>query len=192
MKNLYESILDIEDTVDNMENTALEAISLEWVQKHIHGIKGKKLVRIGAQPTQTNKGEIMLNRCYDFEYPSNGRYAMYEITQKDKNFPEGLPQIKYMHKVQISGFKGEEFPKNLLPYQFDILIIRDCPNLKTLPPIQKKLLIFSVMDCPKLKDTSIFPEEVTDIFKWVDNGVEIKKNRINRFFKNPAKKIILQ
>jgi hypothetical protein len=191
MKNLYESILDIDDTMDNMENTALDAVGVEWVQKHIYGVGNKTLVLTGPQKVQTNKGDITLDRCYDFEWQSSGRYAMYEINAKDKNFPEKLPQIKYIHKVQISGFKGEEFPKNLLPYQFDILIIRDCPNLKTLPPMQKKVLIFSVMDCPKFKDTSAFPEEVIDIFKWLDNGVEIKKNKMNKYLKNTPQKIII-
>ena len=97
MKNLYESILDIDDTMDNMEDAALEASSIEWVQKHIYNIGNPTLVLIGSQRVQTNKGDITLDRCYDFEWQYNGRNALYEITAKDKNFPERLPQLKYMH-----------------------------------------------------------------------------------------------
>lgn len=189
MKNLYESILDIEDTMTNMEDAALEAASLEWLKKHT-GDKEWDQYKY-AISVQTNRGEIVLDRCYTLSRECYRKYSTLTVTEKDKTLPEHLPQVDYIDSVRINGFKGEEFPKNLLPYQFDILIIRDCPNLKTLPPMQKKVLIFSVMDCPKLKDTSAFPEEVIDIFKWLDNGVEIRKSKLSRYLKNTPQKIII-
>jgi hypothetical protein len=189
MKNLYESILDIEDTMTNMEDEALEAAFLEWLKKHT-GDKEWDQYKY-AISVQTNRGEIVLDRCYTLSRQCYRKYSTLTVTEKDKTLPEHLLPVDYIDSVRINGFKGEEFPKNLLPYDFRSLITRDCPNLKTLPPMPHSVEIFSVMDCPKLKDPNIFPDEVRGTFKWVNNGFEIKKNKINKYFKSAPLKIIL-
>lgn len=178
-----ESILDDEEEIMNKADlSASRSANAEWMKAHGCDAGFSSVL---SNPTRyPNLIDI------DTETWILDMNSLY-IGKKDKKIPEYL-YIRELGKLVLSEYPGETIPTfggklNTVK----TLIIRDCPNLKSLVGCPPHVTTLSVSGCPNIKSLNGCSPDISKSFKFINNGISLKPKDINRVCKNvPKDKII--
>lgn len=186
MKSIIESILDIDDTMDQADETIKANLELTsaaaWLTQH--GCKN-----VEKYLDMKNNNRPGWERYIDAK---EGYWkldaASIMITAKDKTIPDYV-KIGTIGNLSIQGWTGKSVPFPRITV-LDALSIRNCPNLDSLEGCPVMVRKFAVSGCPKLKSLDGAPSTVIETFKAINNGVKFSEKDIKKVCKIDKKKMI--
>lgn len=168
MKSLYESIFDIDDNIDDIDNSIKKEI-LEFIKYNYRGS-----VKISDKPNKEGKYEVVgitdIFLYRDIPYLTNGKFVW---SKAEGNFEiemrpalrslEGSPRIVEGDFICASTPKIETLEDGPEIVKGSYHCHRN-PNLKTLKGAPKKVYTFHCSECQSLTTLKYAPVEVENEF----------------------------